>query len=186
MLQLVWAAAAAGVVYAMFSVLAAITIPFYLPTAGFIISALFAIVVSAGLCVLAFMLFTGRLSRMISADRRLVPSLALGIAGLVTIVNLALVWGPSWYVLSAILLLMAEVGGLIASFVLLLQPEAVAWLRAQPGPQPAGPQAPPPADYGQQPPAGPQAPPPADYGQQPPAGPQAPPPADYGQQPPSA
>lgn len=175
-MQLMWGAGCAGVAFALFSILAAVTLPFYLATGGFIGAAIFALAASAGLCAMAYMLFTGRIARMVTADRRLVPFITLGIAGLITMSNMVFAWGPAWYVLLALLLLLAKIGAIITGFILLLQPEVVAWLNAQQGPPTA-----PPSGYGGPPPpppyGGTQPPPPA-HGGPPPPPPAGPPPAN--------
>lgn len=167
-MQLMWAAGCAGAAFALISILTAMTLPFYLPTGGFIGAAIFALAASAGLCVMANMLFTGRIARLVTPDRRLVPFITLGVAALIALSNLVFAWGPGWYVALALLLLLAKIGAIITGFILLLHPDVVAWLNSQPGPP-----SPPPAGYG--------GPPPPPQGETPP-----PPPAHGGPPPPPA
>ncbi|MFD0555991.1 hypothetical protein FB566_1211 [Stackebrandtia endophytica] len=194
LMQAMWGIAATGAAFAVFSILAAVAVYWY--PGAFIGPAVFALLTAAACGVIAVMLLNGAFSRMNLPDRRLVAFIVLGVTGFTTLTTLLLTWGPSWYVLLAILLLLAQATAIGFSFFLLTQGQVVGWLNAHPGPAagPLGhPQPPQPPWTHQSEPGYPPQPPP---GQNPQPGQNPPPPGENppgqipppppGQYPPSA
>jgi hypothetical protein len=147
--QALWAVVAAGVGYAVLSVLAMVTLPWYLRASGFLASAVFMLLLCTAVGTVAVMLVKGTFARMNLPDRRLVVFIVLAVMGLTTVTTLILTWGQVWYILMSVVVLIAQGVAIGFAIYLLFQSDVVGWINAQPGrtrhmPKPDWPESPPP------------------------------------------
>lgn len=142
LLQSLWAYAAASVLIAFLSLVAAASLPYYIGTSYFTSAAVISLVFGAGAIAVAWFVVKEKLGLFGADDPRITLSIGLGIIGFFALYGFFGGWGVSWYSAFGVLLGLVQVGSVGLAFAMVFQPETHQWLLSRPGNRPNPPQQP--------------------------------------------